>query len=51
MPSLASLNVTCAEFFKAMNEELEKESLADWKTYLRWHLVHADATHLSAAIS
>ena len=31
-----------------MNEELEKESLADWKTYLRWHLVHADAPYLSA---
>ena len=31
-----------------MNQELEKENLADWKTYLRWHLVHADAPSLSA---
>jgi endothelin-converting enzyme/putative endopeptidase len=48
MPSLSSLNVSSPNFFKAVNEELEKESLGDWKTYLRWHLVHADAPHLSA---
>ncbi len=50
LPSLASLNVASPGFFKAMNEELDKESLADWKTYLRWHLVHADAPFLSAAL-
>jgi putative endopeptidase len=49
LPSLASLNVASPGFFKALNEELEKENLADWKTYLRWHLVHADAPFLSAA--
>jgi putative endopeptidase len=49
LPSLVSLNVASPGFFKAMNEELEKESLADWKTYLRWHLVHADAPFLAAA--
>jgi putative endopeptidase len=48
MPSLSSLNVSSPGFFKALNEELEHESLADWKTYLRWHLLHADAAHLSA---
>ena len=48
MPSLSSLNVSSPNFFKAMNDELAKESLADWKVYLRWHLVHADASHLSA---
>jgi putative endopeptidase len=47
-PSLASLNVSSPGFFKALNEELSKESLADWKTYLRWHLVHADAPHLAS---
>ncbi len=47
-PSLASLNVTSPNFFKALNEELGKEDLAEWKTYLRWHLVHADAPFLSA---
>jgi putative endopeptidase len=49
MPALPSLNVASPGFFKALNETLEKESLGDWKTYLRWHLVHADAAHLSAA--
>ena len=48
LPSLASLNVASPGFFKVMNEELDKESLADWKIYLRWHLVHADAPFLSA---
>jgi putative endopeptidase len=49
LPDLSSLNVASPGFFKAMNEELEKESLADWRTYLRWHLVHADAPFLSSA--
>ena len=48
LPSLPSLNVASPGFFKAMSEELDKESLADWKTYLRWHLVHANAPFLSS---
>jgi endothelin-converting enzyme/putative endopeptidase len=48
MPSSFSLNVTAPDFFKAMNGELAAESLADWKIYLRWHLVHADSPHLSS---
>ena len=47
-PSLSSLNVASPGFFKGMNEVLSKESLADLKTYVRWHLVHASASHLSA---
>jgi putative endopeptidase len=49
MPSLSSLNVAAPGFFKALNETLAKENLPDWKVYLRWHLVNADASHLSAA--
>jgi putative endopeptidase len=48
LPSLASLNVASPGFFKALNEELEKEPLPDWKIYLRWHMVHADAPFLSS---
>jgi len=48
MPALSSLNVSSPGFFKAMNDELNRESLAHWKTYLRWRLVHADAEHLSS---
>src|SRR5260370_1634221 len=32
-----------------MSEEIEKDTLADWKTYLRWHAAHDAATDLSAA--
>ena len=49
VPKLTSLNVTAPTFFKTLNEELQKESLEDWKTYLRWHLVHANAAQLSSA--
>ncbi len=49
LPALNSLNVTSPGFFKGMNEEITKESLADWKIYLRWHLVHSYAPFLSAA--
>ena len=49
LPSLASLNVASPGFFKAMDEALNKESLTDWKTYMRWHLVHANAPFLSSA--
>jgi putative endopeptidase len=49
LPSLASLNVSAPAFFKTMNEELNKESVADLKTYMRWHLVHASAPQLSSA--
>ena len=49
VPNLASLNVTAPTFFKTLNAELEKESLDDWKTYMRWHVVHANAAQLSSA--
>jgi len=49
LPKLESLNVSVPEFFKTLNEEINKESLPDWKTYLRWHLVHASAPNLSSA--
>ena len=49
LPSLASLNVATPDFFKALNAEIEKEDLASWKTYLRWHLVEANARYLPAA--
>ncbi|HLW85994.1 MAG TPA: M13 family metallopeptidase [Candidatus Sulfotelmatobacter sp.] len=48
LPSLPSLNVATPDFFKALSEEIDKEDLANWKTYLRWHLVHAAAPSLSS---
>lgn len=42
-PPTTSLNVTEPEFFKHLNQTLSNTSLADWKVYLRWQLVHATA--------
>jgi putative endopeptidase len=36
------------EFLQQLDKTLQKESLADWKAYLRWQLVHEYATALSA---
>jgi putative endopeptidase len=45
---LGTLNVVTPDYFRVMNNEIEKDSLADWKTYLRWHAAHDAATSLSA---
>jgi len=41
------VNVGQLDFFKAANQILATVSLEDWKTYLRWQLVHAEAESLS----
>ena len=46
----ADLNVAEPEFMKALDRLLGQGSLADWKTYLRWHLVHSAAPSLSKAL-
>ena len=43
------VNVGQPDFFKATNDVLKSGSLDDWKTYLRWHLVHNEAPYLSSA--
>ena len=45
-PTFSSLNVSEPDFMKNMNGLLTSISVADWKTYLRWHLVHDNATVL-----
>ena len=45
-PKLEQVNVRQPEFFKEMNQELSTVPLADWKIYLRWHLLHASAPGL-----
>jgi len=42
-----AINVGQPDFFKAANHVFKTVSLDDWKTYLRWHLVHAAAPTLS----
>ncbi len=48
LPKVEALNVETPEFFKALNTELRNETLTSWKTYLRWHLINANAPFLSS---
>ncbi|MHB8736026.1 MAG: M13 family metallopeptidase [Terriglobales bacterium] len=48
-PVLASVNVAVPDFFKALNTDLAAVPLSDWKTYLRWHVVHSNANTLPEA--
>jgi putative endopeptidase len=45
-PELKEINVGQPDFFKALNAQLTATSLADWKTYFRWHLLNASAAGL-----
>jgi endothelin-converting enzyme/putative endopeptidase len=48
-PAFTELNVSWPDFFKGMNQLLDQRSLDDWKTYLRWHVVHDASPLLPAA--
>ena len=48
VPPGTPLNVTEPAFFRQLSAVLTRSPLADWKTYLRWHLVASQAPHLSA---
>jgi putative endopeptidase len=41
------VNVMEPAFFQEVERQLNTRSLEDWKTYLRWQLVHAGAQYLS----
>ncbi len=47
LPNVSSINVTEPKFFQAVDEAIRTVPLSDWKTYLRWHAVHARAPYLS----
>lgn len=38
------------EFFDAVNKLVQQQPLADWKVYLRWHLLHNSAPYLHRAV-
>ncbi|MBX9669664.1 MAG: M13 family metallopeptidase [Candidatus Obscuribacterales bacterium] len=42
------INVGQPDFFKALNKQLSNVSLADWKTYLKWHLIDKASPYLSS---
>jgi putative endopeptidase len=45
-PRVDEINVRQPDFFKAADAALASVPLADWKVYLRWHLIHAAAPGL-----
>jgi len=49
VPGTKVLNVSQPGFFQALDRELKRRPLADWKRYLRWHLVNVSARYLSRA--
>jgi putative endopeptidase len=46
-PEFSEVNVIPPDFFKKANAVVDSASIDDWKTYLRWHLVHNAAPGLS----
>ena len=48
-PDLKSINVAQPDFFKALDAQLTATPIADWKVYLRWHLVNSAASALPEA--
>ncbi|QYM79844.1 M13 family metallopeptidase [Horticoccus luteus] len=38
------------EFFTGFSKQIKDTPVAAWKTYLRWHLLHAAAPYLSSAL-
>ena len=50
-PPFESLNVAVPEFFRGMQTLIRTIGLDDWKTYLTWHLVHAEAPMLPVAFA
>jgi putative endopeptidase len=47
-PKIEILNVASPAFFKEANNMLASEPLANWKTYLRFHVADSSAQYLSA---
>jgi endothelin-converting enzyme/putative endopeptidase len=48
-PAFETLNVDTPNFFKEVNARLTAEPLADWKTYLRFHIADSSSPYLTAA--
>jgi putative endopeptidase len=46
-PAVTELNIGQPDFFKEVDHQLATTSIADWKVYFRWHLIHNAAPTLS----
>ena len=49
LDAMPDLVVHQPEFLAALNTLIVERPLADWKIYLRWHLLHASAAYLNSA--
>ena len=49
VPPFETLNVEAPEFMKEFNAQLKSVSLADWKSYLRYHVANSESPDLSSA--
>ncbi len=47
-PSFETVNVATPDYLKEVNAELTTAPLADWKTYLRFHVVNSFSPYLSS---
>jgi putative endopeptidase len=47
-PEIATVNIDNPDFFRTVNTALTEVPLADWKAYMRWHLIRAAAPFLSS---
>jgi len=50
-PKFTSLNVGNPDFFKQVNEQLNKTQLGDWRVYLRWKTINGYAPSLTKAFA
>ncbi len=48
-PDVETVNVTAPNFFKEVNALLAAEPIANWKTYLRFHVANSASPYLSQA--
>ena len=48
IPEVQTFNVTQPEFYKEVERQIQTNSLADLKNYLRWHVASANAPFLSS---
>jgi endothelin-converting enzyme/putative endopeptidase len=49
MSRIPRINVTEPAFFQALQKQFQSRDVEEWKTYLRWHLVHIKAPLLPSA--
>ena len=48
IPTDVDMNVDQPKFMQEVDRQLQQTSLADWKLYLKWHLLNSTANSLSA---